>query len=86
MDQRIFQLNLAVEPISLYLICSALTDSGQPISMSTLASRWTGSQESMSAAIQILERHHILRRLTGGRSAIVQFEIIASSRWKTSEA
>lgn len=60
MDQRIFELGLPVETVSVYLLCIGLSESGKDLTFDTLASVWNGSGDSLVRELKILEEKNII--------------------------
>lgn len=62
MDQKIFDLGLSTESVSLYLLCCHLEDTGAELSAGNLRALWNGQPDSLIEAIADLERRCILVR------------------------
>lgn len=60
MDQKIFELGLSVEVVSVYLLCTGLADSGQELIFETIRSLWNGTDEELLAGLAELEKKRII--------------------------
>ena len=72
-NQRIFNLGLSVETISLYLLCCGMTGSGMPISQESLLEKWNSSEEALARSLGELESMNII--------ASESQEMIGSTVW-----
>jgi hypothetical protein len=54
MDRAIFELNASVEATSLYILLCALMDGGQAPTIQDALERWTGTEETLMAAVEEL--------------------------------
>jgi predicted HTH transcriptional regulator len=77
MDQRIFDLGLSTETISLYLLCTGLADSDKALTQELLRSMWNGSREGFDAALMDLEKRGILQK----QGDPVNYRIVPSNEW-----
>ncbi len=84
MHQKIFSLNLAVETVSLYLLCCAIADSGATITREALIGKWNGTPESLDGEISRLEAHHILRRAPVGSEMPESYRLVDEKHWRRS--
>ena len=82
MNQEIFNLDLSVETISVYLICCNLSDNNTIISTKNLSSMWNGTEASLIEGLKNLEERNILRRIIsdGEEKNIYQLSDVAD--WK----
>ena len=55
MSQKIFDLNLSMETISVYLMCCGLTDAGSHFSTANMLKIWNGSETSLREGLGALE-------------------------------
>jgi hypothetical protein len=60
MDRAIFEMQLSVEATSLYILLCALIDQGAPPTLEEAIRRWTGTEDSMMAAVEELVKRCIL--------------------------
>lgn len=82
MSQKIFSSNLAVETVSLYLLCCAVADAGASITPGVLMDKWNGSEASLIREIQRLEEKHILRRTRADASQDPTYQIVHEKDWR----
>ncbi|MGC8490298.1 MAG: hypothetical protein ACP5SH_01050 [Syntrophobacteraceae bacterium] len=54
MDRAIFDLNISVEATSLYILLCALMDAGEIPTLENASSKWTGTEEALTAAAREL--------------------------------
>ncbi|MBU1170566.1 MAG: hypothetical protein KKD44_13470 [Proteobacteria bacterium] len=81
MEQRIFELDLPVETVSIYLLCTGVSDSGKPLSFETLLSLWNGNPETLTRGLEALEQKGIIQIIPGDP---VQYRVLPSSQWRLS--
>ena len=82
MSQKIFTLNLAVETVSLYLLCCALANAGAPITVTALEEKWNGSREGLLAELKALERRRIIEKTTAPIDQAEGYRILDEKRWQ----
>jgi hypothetical protein len=82
MSQRIFSMNLAVETVSLYLLCCALADAGTPINHETVGARWNGSDAELERQLTALEKRNIIRRSDAPTASLVTYQLVADRAWR----
>lgn len=82
MSQRIFDMNLPVEAVSLYLLCCALADAGAAITRETLSERWNGSDEALEREIAFLEKKNILCRTGAQEGSATAYVLMADKHWR----
>lgn len=63
MNQEIFNLDLSVETVSVYLICCNLSDNNTAISTKNISSMWNGTEALLSKGLEDLEERNILRKI-----------------------
>lgn len=72
MNRRIFDMTLAVETVSTYILCCSLTDQGRTISIKNLLEIWTGTEEKLKEGLDNLEKEEIIaKRLTDNSGAVI---------------
>ena len=79
MDQKIFDLGLSVETVSVYLMCTGLADQEQVLSMDILKSLWNGSHDELVHGLEILEKKGVITA-SGGDSPC--YTLTGSEMWK----
>jgi len=62
-NQRIFELKLPTETISLYLLCCGIKDAGITLSTKNILERWNGSEEIFKKSMEELESRNIISRI-----------------------
>ena len=82
MNQKIFNLGLSVETISVYLLCCGLSDSGTNISTKNLMGVWNGNEKSLSQGLTDLEKRNILRRIIFDQNETVVYHLTDVKDWK----
>lgn len=60
MDQRIFELGLPVETVSVYLLCTGISDTDQALTLETLRSVWNGDEATLRHELDVLRGKGIL--------------------------
>lgn len=82
MSQKIFQLDLSMETVSVYLLCCGLADADQPITTAKLTEIWNGTPEELQNGLRELENGNVLSRfLTDGQEKNV-YRVNDVSDWK----
>ena len=76
MNQKIFGLGLAVETVSLYLLCCALADQGTAITRENLQKVWNDSPQRLSHGLSELAARRILEPAGSG------FDLNPPDRWQ----
>ncbi len=78
MDQKIFELGLEVEVVSVYLLCTGLAESDTELTFETLKSVWNGTEETLIAGIDKLAELSIIEK--GSDNKVLQ--IFNAAMWK----
>jgi len=65
MDNRIFELGLSVEAVSLYLILYDLDFSKIPLERKSIEPRWNAAPEALDQAVEELVMHRVVDRKEG---------------------
>ena len=82
MEQKIFELGLSVETISLYLICCAITDAEASITLRDIRKKWNGSEDDLVAGVETLERKGILKRIASDGETNAGFKLNDVEDWE----
>lgn len=82
MSQKIFQMGLAVETVSVYLLCYGLAASGTPLSLEDLKTVWNGTPAQLEDGLKTLEKRNILTRLDSGSGELTLYRLVDADRWK----
>lgn len=78
MDQRIFEIGLPVETVSVYLLLTGLADADRPLTVETLRSAWNGSDDVLLQELSVLEKKGIV---TVSDHTPVEYRVQPSPRW-----
>lgn len=79
MDQRIFEIGLPVETVSVYLLCTGLADVDRPLTIDALRSTWNGSDDMLLQGLSVLEQKGIV---TASDHTPVEYRVQPSARWR----
>jgi hypothetical protein len=82
MSREIFQLGLAVETTSLYILCCGLADDQSTISTKNIRNIWNGTDEALSRGLVELEEKNILRKVLSDRQENCIYQLVASDKWR----
>jgi hypothetical protein len=83
MSQRIFDVGLSTETISLYLLACGLADGGNPITRKNLIEIWNGTAEQLEEGLRILESRHILTPILSAGDEAAAYRLTEVRSWKT---
>jgi hypothetical protein len=81
MDQKIFDMDISVETISLYLLFCGLTDESNKITTNTVLDIWNGSQETLKSSIDELEKRNIIRKIISDDAGNNVYRVVSSEKW-----
>jgi hypothetical protein len=84
MNQEIFNLDLSVETVSVYLICCNLSDNNAIISTKNLSSMWNGTEALLIEGLKDLEERNILRRIISDGEEKNIYQLSDVKDWKLS--
>ncbi|MFO8083983.1 MAG: hypothetical protein R6U27_06675 [Desulfobacterales bacterium] len=62
-EQKIFNLGLPTETISLYLLCCGIKDAGMTLTTRNILERWNGSEADFQKAVEELEKRNVISRI-----------------------
>lgn len=82
MNQKIFDLGLSVETVSVYLICCSLSDNDTPISTKNISSMWNGEEALLLEGLKNLEERDILRRIISDGEENNVYKLSDVKNWK----
>ena len=82
MNQKIFSMDLDVETVSLYLLCCALADTGQEITLSMLREKWNGDQSSLEMELERLEKKNIIRLVASEAGSDRVYRLVHEKYWQ----
>ena len=60
MDRAIFELNLGVEPTSLYILTCAIIDQSESPTLNRIQAQWNGTREGLRLAAEELIQHGVV--------------------------
>ena len=83
MDQKIFNLGLSVEIVSLYLLCCGLADAGSTISKKNILGIWNSGEEELRDCLHTLEEKNILLRILSDGKEHDVYKLIDVEQWRT---
>jgi hypothetical protein len=84
MNQKIFNLDLSVETVSVYLICCNLSDNNTVISTKNLSSMWNGTEALLIEGLKDLEERNILRKIISDGEEKNIYQLSDVKDWKLS--
>jgi hypothetical protein len=84
MNQKIFNLDLSVETVSVYLICCNLSDNNTVISTKNLSSMWNGTEALLVQGLKDLEEINILRKIISDGEEKNIYQLSDVKDWKLS--
>ncbi len=80
MDQKIFEMGLDVEVVSVYLLCTGLAESDTELTFEALTGVWNGSEASLIQGLEALAGLNIIE--TDATNTVRQ--IFNAAMWKGS--
>ena len=84
MNQRIFDLGLPVETISIYLLCCGFTDAGKTVSFKNLLEVWNSSRQKLEEGLALLEEKNIVKPFISDASENRIYQLVESHCWHAS--
>ena len=82
MRQKIFDLNLPMETVSLYLLCCALVDADAPVSTRNLLNKWNGDQGELMQGLSTLVKKNILSQKLSDQEGNAIYHILDPDQWE----
>jgi len=82
MDQKIFNIGLSVEIVSLYLLCCGLADAGSAISKKNILEIWNSSEEELRDSLQKLEEKNILLKILSDGKENDIYKLVDVKQWR----
>jgi hypothetical protein len=83
MNQRIFEMDLPVETVSIYLLCCGFTDAGKTVSFKNLLEVWNGSRDQLEKGLAQLEDKNILKQIISDKSDNRIFQVADNHCWRS---
>ena len=84
MRQAIFSMDLAVETVSVYLLCCAIADAGVAVRQTALEDKWNGSPSALQDALSQLQDRHILSCAQDREHNEPVYQLEPEKRWRRS--
>lgn len=81
-NQRIFNIGLPVETVSLYLLCCGLLDSGKDISKENILEIWNSSEAALVQGMTELEKKNIIKPFSHGGESEGIYELSDPDHWR----
>ena len=82
MNQKIFNLGLSVDTVSVYLICCSIADTDTTISTNKLSEMWNSTRASLLKGLKDLETRNILRRIISDGAGNIVYKLSDVKNWK----
>ena len=82
MNQKIFDLGLSVETVSVYLLCCSFEDADTVISTKNLSGIWNSTKASLLEGLENLEKRNILRRIISDGAGNNVYKLSNVKNWK----
>jgi len=83
MNQKIFEIGLSTEAVSLYLLCCHLEDTMVPVSLKNIKGLWNGDEESLNEAIHVLLSRQVLARSLSPADGTTVYWLNGPEDWKS---
>ena len=85
MSQKIFNLDLDTEAVSVYLLCCGLVDAGDTLSEKSLGKVWNGTPEALIEGLNRLKAYRIIHQIISDGEAGVVYRLNADTQWRFPE-
>ena len=82
MDQKIFDINLPIETISVYLLCCSLADNDAPITTRNLMTIWNSTEKALLDGLADLEEKNILGRILSNGASQTAYQLKKGEDWR----
>jgi len=82
MQQKIFDMDLPMETVSLYLLCCALADADTPISTRNLLNRWNADPDELLQGLNTLVAKNILSRRLSDQEGNDIYLVLDAEQWE----
>ena len=82
MEQKIFDVGLPLETVSLYLLCCALADADTPISTRSLLAKWNADRETLTRGLDTLVERKILEPKVSDRQGNSVYRVLDATQWE----
>lgn len=81
-EQKIFNLGLPTETISLYLLCCGIKDAGMTLTTKNIMERWHGSESDFHKSMKELEDRNIISKILSDGENKEVFQIKDVHGWR----
>ncbi len=82
-NQRIFNMGLPVETVSLYLLCCGLVDSGKDISRENILEIWNSTEPVLVQVMNELEKRNIIKPVSHAGESESLYELSDPDHWRS---
>lgn len=82
MNQKIFQMGLSVETVSVYLLCCGLEESDTELTQAQLKEIWNGTAEQLEEGLKVLEGRGVIDRILSNPGGDAVFRLKPADRWQ----
>lgn len=86
MSQKIFNLGLDTETVSVYLLCCGLVDAGDTLSEKSLQKVWNGAPEALLEGLRRLKARRIIHQIIADGTTNAVYRLNADSQWRNFKA
>jgi hypothetical protein len=86
MSQKIFNLGLDTETVSVYLLCCGLVDAGGTLSEKSLQTVWNGTQEVLLEGLRRLKARRIIHQIIADGTPHAVYRLNADNQWRHPKA
>jgi hypothetical protein len=81
-NQKIFQMGLPVETVSVYLLCCGLAEAGTSLSLSNLMDVWNGTPDQLRDGLKALEARNVLLLTVSDPEDNSFYRLLEDGKWK----
>ena len=81
-SQKIFQMGLSVETVSVYLLCTGLVEAGTTLSLKNLMNIWNGTPSQLRDGLKHLEAKNVLHRIISDQADNAIYKISNPEKWQ----
>ena len=81
-NQKIFQMGLPVETVSVYLLCCGLVESGATPTLKTLTEVWNGTAEQLRQGLRTLEQRNVIATIVSDTGENTAYRIEDADGWQ----
>ncbi len=81
-NQKIFQMGLTMETVSVYLLCCGLAEAGAALSFKSLAEVWNGTPSQLRDGLKELETRNVLQVIVSDSGEHSFYRLAKGDQWK----